>query len=63
MNAQIATAAEEQGVVASDVSRSVNGIDQSSESLVGAAASLAETGSRIAMLSTDLAQAVSRFRV
>lgn len=63
MTAQIATAAEEQGVVAGDVSRNVNHIDQSSRDLVSAADSVAETSQRIASLAAGLAQTASRFRV
>jgi methyl-accepting chemotaxis protein len=63
MNAQIATAAEEQGVVASDVSRNVSRIDQSSHEMVVSAESLADTSQTIASLSTRLAQATERFQV
>ncbi|HOP16972.1 MAG TPA: methyl-accepting chemotaxis protein [Gammaproteobacteria bacterium] len=63
MTAQIATAAEEQGVVAGDVSRNVSQIDQSSRDLVAAADSAAETSLSIAALASGLAKTVSRFRV
>lgn len=63
MTAQIATAAEEQGVVAGDVSRNVSQIDQSSRDLVAAADSAAETSQSIAALASGLANTVSRFQV
>ncbi len=61
MSTQIATAAEEQGVVAGDVSRNVSEIDGSSAQLVGSAETLAQTSSQIAGLSASLVQAAGRF--
>jgi methyl-accepting chemotaxis protein len=63
LNTQIATAAEEQGVVAGDVSRNVNGIDHSSEALVDSANQLAETSDRIAAFSSEIVEATHRFRL
>jgi methyl-accepting chemotaxis protein len=63
MSTQIATAAEEQGVVAGDVSRNVNGIDSSTTELAGSAEALAQTSSQIAGLSAALVEAAGRFRV
>ena len=63
MNTQIATAAEQQGIVAGDVSRNVNAVDVSSQELVASAGSVAETSRSIAELSTRLAEASARFRV
>jgi methyl-accepting chemotaxis protein len=60
---QIATAAEEQGVVASDVSRNVSAIDESSHGLVNSAEALAQTSTQIAGLSASLVQAAGRFRI
>jgi methyl-accepting chemotaxis protein len=62
MNAQIATAAEEQGVVAADISRNVANVDESSQALVEVAAETTGLSEHIASLSTDLAQSMSRFR-
>jgi methyl-accepting chemotaxis protein len=63
LNTQIATAAEEQGVVAGDVSRNVSHIDHSSEELVTAADTLAQAGAQIAELSSSLVEATGRFRI
>jgi methyl-accepting chemotaxis protein len=63
MNTQIATAAEEQGAVAGDVSRNVNAVDGSSQNLVASAERVAETSRNIAELSTRLAEASARFQV
>jgi methyl-accepting chemotaxis protein len=63
LNTQIATAAEEQGVVAADVSRNVNGIDHSSEELVNSAHRLAESSDRISAFSSELVEAASRFKL
>ncbi len=63
MNAQIATAAEQQGIVAGDVSRNVNAVDVSSQELVASAGSVAETSRSIAELSARLAETSARFRV
>jgi len=63
MNTQIATAAEEQGVVAGDVSRNVSRIDQTSHELVASADSVAQTSQTIADLSTRLTEAAERFQV
>jgi methyl-accepting chemotaxis protein len=63
LNTQIATAAEEQGVVAGDVSRNVNGIDHSSEELVNSAHRLAESSDRISAFSSELVEAASRFKL
>ncbi len=63
MNTQIATAAEEQGVVAADVSRNVNEIDHSSEELVRSGDLLAETSAQIALFSSQLVESTGRFRV
>jgi methyl-accepting chemotaxis protein len=63
LNTQIATAAEEQGVVAGDVSRNVNGIDHSSEELVNSADRLADSSAQIAAHATELVEAARRFRL
>lgn len=63
MNTQIATAAEEQGAVAGDVSRNVNAVDGSSQDLVASAERVAETSRNIAALSARLAEASARFHV
>jgi methyl-accepting chemotaxis protein len=63
MNNQIATAAEQQGTVATDVSRNVSAIDDSSNELVGSAESLAQTSTQIAALSASLVEAAGRFRI
>ncbi len=63
MNTQIATAAEEQGAVAGDVSRNVNAVDGSSQNLVASAERVAETSRNIAELSARLAEASARFHV
>ena len=63
LNTQIATAAEEQGVVAGDVSRNVNDIDRSSEELVDSAERLAETSALIDDLSSHLVGATRRFKI
>jgi methyl-accepting chemotaxis protein len=63
MNTQIATAAEQQGIVAGDVSRNVSAVDVSSQELVTSAGSVAETSRSIAELSARLAEDSARFRV
>ena len=63
MNTQIAAAAEEQGVVAADVSRNVNEVDENSHELVTAAGQVAETSQKIARLSSELAEVSARFKV
>lgn len=63
MNTQIAAAAEEQGVVAADVSRNVNEVEENSHELVTAAGQVAETSQNIARLSSLLAEVSARFRV
>ncbi|MBT8430153.1 MAG: methyl-accepting chemotaxis protein, partial [Gammaproteobacteria bacterium] len=63
INTQIATAAEEQGAVAGDVSRNVNAVDGSSQNLVASAERVAETSRNIAELSARLAEASARFHV
>lgn len=63
LNTQIATAAEEQGAVASDVSRNVNHIDQSSQALAESAEGLAQAGQQIAALASDLVAISGRFRL
>jgi methyl-accepting chemotaxis protein len=62
-NTQIATAAEEQGVVAADLSRNVNRIDDSSGERVAAAERLAASGEQVAGLSDRLVAATGRFRL
>lgn len=62
-NAQIATAAEEQGAVAEDVSSNVHQIDRSSGDLVASGQRLAEASTRIAALSTNLVEVTRRFRL
>jgi methyl-accepting chemotaxis protein len=63
MNTQIATAAEEQGVVAGDVSRNVSDIDRSSEQLLSSAESLAQSGQQVTGLSAGLVQVTHGFRL
>jgi methyl-accepting chemotaxis protein len=63
MNTQIATAAEEQGVVAGDVSRNVRNIDRSSEQLLSSAESLAQSGQQVTGLSAGLVQVTHGFRL
>ena len=63
MNAQIATAAEEQGVVAQDISRNVNNVDESSRELILVAQETNQASVRIAGLTDDLNRAVAHFRV
>jgi len=63
MNTQIASAAVEQGTVASDVSRNVSTVDSSSRDLATAADDVAETSRNIAQLSSRLAEAAARFKV
>ena len=63
MNTQIATAAEQQGIVAGDVSRNVSAVDLSSQDLLASAGSVAETSRSIAELSARLAEDSARFRV
>jgi methyl-accepting chemotaxis protein len=63
LNTQIATAAEEQGVVANDVSRNVNDIDHSSGELAGSAEQLAEVSARIAAFSSQLVESTHRFKL
>jgi methyl-accepting chemotaxis protein len=63
LNTQIATAAEEQGVVANDVSRNVNDIDHSSGELAGSAEQLAEVSARIAAFSSQLVESTRRFKL
>jgi len=63
MNTQIATAAQQQGIVAGDVSRNVNAVDVSSQELAVSAGSVAETSRNIAELSARLAETSGRFHV
>jgi len=63
LNTQIATAAEEQGAVASDVSRNVNEIDHSSEELVASGERLAGAGAQIAAFSSQLVESTRRFKL
>jgi len=63
MNTQIATAAEQQGMVAGDVSRNVSTVDGSSQELVASAETVSQTSQSIAALSARLAEASSHFKV
>jgi methyl-accepting chemotaxis protein len=62
MNTQIATAAEEQGAVAADVSRNVSDIDRSSEELLASAQLLTQSGNQVTGLSTTLVEVTRQFR-
>ena len=63
LNTQIASAAQEQGVVAGDLSHNVSDIDRSSEEMVSAAERLAASSEQIASLSTALVEATRRFQL
>ena len=63
LNTQIATAAEEQGAVAGDLSENVANIDHSSDELVSGAERLATSSAQIASLSSSLLEATRRFQL
>jgi methyl-accepting chemotaxis protein len=63
MNQQIAAAAEEQGAVAEEISRSVVNVRDISEQTATASDETAASSIELARLGNDLQAMVSRFRV
>lgn len=63
MNQQIAAAAEQQGVVAEEINRSVINVRDISEQTATASGQTASSSVELARLGTDLQNLVSRFRV
>ena len=63
LNAQIATAAEEQSAVAEDIERNVNAISLSAEQSTESANETSQASETLTALATQLQSAATRFRI
>jgi methyl-accepting chemotaxis protein len=63
MNAQIASAAEEQGAVAEEINRNISNIRQSVDRTAGGSTEIAAAAEELARLAAELSQRVGQFKV